>query len=95
MVTYEQLLEEAKREREDSLKTEEVSSNQLAIVLYTSGSTGIPKGNATLFCHLFFLKKVSQLNRQTTTHTFRHYFFNDVAISFRNAKRLIATLFIH
>lgn len=43
IVTYEQLLKEAEEEQEDTLKTKE-RSNQLAIVLYTSGSTGVPKG---------------------------------------------------
>nr|XP_012229480.1 PREDICTED: N-(5-amino-5-carboxypentanoyl)-L-cysteinyl-D-valine synthase [Linepithema humile] len=43
IVTYEQLLKEARQEREDTLKVKE-RSNQLAIVLYTSGSTGVPKG---------------------------------------------------
>ncbi|XP_029169302.1 uncharacterized protein LOC114939219 [Nylanderia fulva] len=42
-VTYEQLLKEAAEEQEDVLKFKKCS-NQLAIVLYTSGSTGIPKG---------------------------------------------------
>lgn len=43
IVTYEQLLKEANKEQEETLKIEKYS-NQLAIVLYTSGSTGIPKG---------------------------------------------------
>ncbi|EFN66543.1 Tyrocidine synthetase 3 [Camponotus floridanus] len=43
IVTYEQLLKEAGEEQEDTLKTKKYS-NQLAIVLYTSGSTGDPKG---------------------------------------------------
>jgi len=46
IVTYEQLLKEAGEEQEDTLKTKKYS-NQLAIVLYTSGSTGDPKGNIT------------------------------------------------
>nr|XP_050861707.1 mycosubtilin synthase subunit C isoform X3 [Vespula vulgaris] len=41
--TYEQLLDEARMESDDILEYEE-NSKQLAIVLYTSGSTGIPKG---------------------------------------------------
>ncbi|XP_014483038.1 PREDICTED: mycosubtilin synthase subunit C [Dinoponera quadriceps] len=43
VVTYEQLLEEAEREQEDALTTVK-EANQIAIVLYTSGSTGVPKG---------------------------------------------------
>lgn len=46
VVTYEQLLEEAKREQEDVLAGTDKAEDQLAIVLYTSGSTGVPKGNA-------------------------------------------------
>jgi len=45
-VTYEQLLKEAKQEQENALQIKE--GNQLAIVLYTSGSTGVPKGNIAL-----------------------------------------------
>ncbi|KAL2731339.1 plipastatin synthase subunit B isoform X2 [Vespula squamosa] len=41
--TYEELLDEARIESDDILEYEE-NSKQLAIVLYTSGSTGIPKG---------------------------------------------------
>lgn len=52
VVTYEQLLKEAKQEQKDALQTKE-NSNQLAIVLYTSGSTGVPKGN-TILCILYF-----------------------------------------
>ncbi|XP_025157218.1 uncharacterized protein LOC105185311 [Harpegnathos saltator] len=44
IVTYEQLLEEATQEQEDAPTAAERPSGQLAIVLYTSGSTGIPKG---------------------------------------------------
>lgn len=51
VVTYEQLLKKAKEEQEDALQTKK-NSNQLAIVLYTSGSTGVPKGNTT-FCMLY------------------------------------------
>lgn len=43
VVTHEQLLKEARQEQEDALQAKEIS-NQLAIVLYTSGSTGVPKG---------------------------------------------------
>ncbi|XP_018371553.1 PREDICTED: mycosubtilin synthase subunit C-like [Trachymyrmex cornetzi] len=43
VVTYEQLLKEARQEQEYALQTKE-DLNQLAIVLYTSGSSGVPKG---------------------------------------------------
>ncbi|KAL6430303.1 hypothetical protein ACFW04_007784 [Cataglyphis niger] len=43
IMTYKQLLREAEQEEEYTLKTKKWS-NQLAIVLYTSGSTGVPKG---------------------------------------------------
>lgn len=46
IVTYEQLLKDAGEEQEDTLNIKKYS-NQLAIVLYTSGSTGVPKGNIT------------------------------------------------
>lgn len=48
VMTYEQLLKEGKQEQESALQTKE-NSNQLVVVLYTSGSTGVPKGNTT-FC---------------------------------------------
>lgn len=48
VVTYEELLKEAKQEKEDTLQTKE-NLNQLAIVLYTSGSTGVPKGNTIFY----------------------------------------------
>lgn len=44
VMTYEQLLKEAKQKQEGVLKAKK-NSNQLAIVLYTSGSTGVPKGD--------------------------------------------------
>jgi acyl-coenzyme A synthetase/AMP-(fatty) acid ligase len=47
-MTYEQLLKEVEEIQENILETKE-SSNQLAIVLYTSGSTGIPKGNGIFY----------------------------------------------
>lgn len=37
-------MKEASREQENALTPAEEISNQLAIVLYTSGSTGVPKG---------------------------------------------------
>ncbi|EZA51013.1 Tyrocidine synthase [Ooceraea biroi] len=43
VITYEQLLKEAKKIQKNTLEIKECP-NQLAIVLYTSGSTGIPKG---------------------------------------------------
>lgn len=57
IVTYEQLLKEANKEQEETLKIEKYS-NQLAIVLYTSGSTGIPKGNITFVFHINYTKRV-------------------------------------
>lgn len=55
IVTYEQLLKEAEEEQEDALKSKKCS-NQLAIVLYTSGSTGIPKGNIIFILIIQFMK---------------------------------------
>ena len=52
IVTYEKLLKDTKQEQENALQTKE-DSNQLAIVLYTSGSTGVPKGNIAILCKLY------------------------------------------
>lgn len=54
-MTYEQLLREAEQEEEDTLKTKKWS-NQLAIVLYTSGSTGVPKGNITFVLIMYTIR---------------------------------------
>lgn len=65
VVKYEQLLKEAKQEQEDALQTKE-SSNELAIVLYTSGSTGVPKGNI-IFCT--FVLIIQECKKYNLTHT--------------------------
>lgn len=58
-VTYEQLLKETAEEEEDTLKTKKCS-NQLAIVLYTSGSTGVPKGNITFILITYTVRVVKK-----------------------------------
>jgi len=66
-VTYEQLLKEAKQEQENALQIKE--GNQLAIVLYTSGSTGVPKGNTTL-CANYNTNKNVRFNACTYSFLF-------------------------
>ncbi|XP_077271494.1 beta-alanyl-bioamine nonribosomal peptide synthetase ebony-like isoform X1 [Temnothorax americanus] len=55
VMTYEQLLEKAKQEQADALQTKQ-SLNQLAMVLHTSGSTGISKG--VLMSHASLLNRL-------------------------------------
>ncbi|XP_066590033.1 beta-alanyl-bioamine nonribosomal peptide synthetase ebony [Prorops nasuta] len=54
--TFEQILEEAMHEQEEPLELEDLQE-QLAIVLYTSGSTGVPKG--VLLPHATLLNRLS------------------------------------
>ncbi|KYM95748.1 PREDICTED: mycosubtilin synthase subunit C-like [Cyphomyrmex costatus] len=55
IMTYKQLLKEARQEQEYALQTK-TDSNELAIVLYTSGSSGVPKG--VLISHATVLNRL-------------------------------------
>ena len=76
IVTYEQLLKKAGEEQEDALKSKECS-NQLAIVLYTSGSTGVPKG--VLIPHATLLNRLQWQWRELP------YFDNEERCVFKTA----------